>query len=62
MDVLSVKVLLMLAFLPVRLKGELFGSEKQIRALSANKIASGSLKTIGQLICSTDPIQIQSPG
>ena len=55
-DVLSVKVLLMHVFLPVGLKGEQFGCEKQIRALSANKVASGSLKTIGQLICSTDPI------
>ena len=64
MDVLSVKALCVDVFsegaidvfLPVGLKGEQVGCEKQIRALSANKVASGSLKTIGQLICSTDPI------
>ena len=56
MDVLSVEVLLVLEFLPVGVGGEQFGSEKQIRALSANKVASGSLKTIGQLVCSIDPI------
>ena len=55
-DVLSVEVLLVLEFLPVGLRGEQFGCEKQIRALSANKVASGSLKTSGQLVCSTDLI------
>ena len=34
-DVLSVEVLLVLEFLPVGVGGEQFGSEKQIRALSA---------------------------
>ena len=35
MDVWSVEVLLVLEFLPVGVGGEQFGSEKQIRALSA---------------------------
>ena len=34
-DVLSVEVLVVLEFLPIGLKGEQFGCEKQIRALSA---------------------------
>ena len=34
-DVLSVEVLLVLEFLPVGLRGEQFGSEKQIKALPA---------------------------